>query len=146
MDLVISWATVEALVEPHYPKAGRVRRSLPMGTMLRIYFFQQWFNRSDQQAEDMLYDSESMRRFARTDLLHDAMPDETTICKFRSLLEANQLTARVFNAVKALLEERKLLLKAGTIVDATIMGTPSSTKNATKTRDPEMRQTKMGIR
>jgi IS5 family transposase len=142
MDQVIPWATVEALVEPHYPKAGRGRRPLPMATMLRIYFLQQWFNLSDPQAEDMLYDSESMRRFARIDLLHDTVPDETTICKFRHLLEAHQLTARMFDAVKALLEERKLLLKAGTIVDATIIGAPSSTKNATQTRDPEMRQTK----
>ena len=144
MDQVIPWATLEALVEPHYPKAGRGRRPLPMATMLRIYFLQQWFNLSDPQAEDMLYDSESMRRFARIDLLHDTVPDETTICKFRHLLEAHQLTARMFDAVKALLEGRKLLLKAGTIVDATIIGAPSSTKNATKTRDPEMRQTKKG--
>jgi IS5 family transposase len=117
---------------------------MPMGTMLRIYFLQQWFNLSDPQAEDMLYDSESMRRFARIDLLQDTVPDETTICKFRHVLEAYQLTARMFDAVKALLEERKLLLKAGTIVDATIIGAPSSTKNATQTRDPEMRQTKKG--
>jgi IS5 family transposase len=144
MDQVMPWATVEAPVEPHYPKAGRGRRPLPMATMLRIYFLQQWFNLSDPQAEDMLYDLESMRRFACIELLHDTVPDETTICKFRHLLEAHQLTARMFDAVKALLEERKLLLKAGTIVDATIIGAPSSTKNATQTRDPEMRQTKKG--
>jgi IS5 family transposase len=144
MDQVIPWATVEALVAPHYPTAGRGRRPLPMATMLRIYFLQQWFNLSDPQAEDMLYDSESMRRFARIDLLHDTVPDETTICKFRHLLEARHLTARMFAAVKALLEDRKLLLKAGTIVDATIIGAPSSTKNATQTRDPEMRQTRKG--
>ena len=148
MDQVIPWATVEALVEalvaPHYPKAGRGRRPLPMATMLRIYFLQQWFNLSDPQAEDLLYDSESMRRFAGIDLLHDTVPDETTICKFRHLLEAHRLTARMFDAVKALLEERKLLRKAGTMVDATIIGAPSSTKNASQTRDPEMRQTKKG--
>lgn len=143
MDQVIRWATVEALVEPHYPKAGRGRRPLPMATMLRIYFLQQWLNLSDLEAEDMLYDSESMRRFARIDLLHDTVPNETTICKFRHLLEAHQLTVRMFDAVKALLKERKLLLKAGTIVDANI-GAPSSTKNATQTRDPDMRQTRKG--
>jgi IS5 family transposase len=144
MDQVIPWATLEALIAPHYPTAGRGRRPLPMATMLRIYFLQQWFNLSDPQAEDVLYDSESMRRFARIDLLHDTVPDETTICKFRHLLESHQLTAQMFAAVKALLEERRLLLKAGTIVDATIIGAPSSTKNATKTRDPEMRQTRKG--
>jgi IS5 family transposase len=144
MDGVIPWATLAALVEPHYPKAGRGRRPLPMATMLRIYFLQQWFNLSDPQAEDALYDSESMRRFARIDLLHDTVPDETTICKFRHLLEAHQLTVQMFDAVKALLTERKLLLKAGTIVDATIIDAPSSTKNRTQTRDPEMKQTKKG--
>ncbi len=144
MDQVIPWTTVEALVAPHYPKAGRGRRPMPLATMLRIYFLQQWFNLSDPQAEDMLYDSEAMRRFARIDLLHDTVPDETTICKCRHLLEAHQLTVRMFDAVKALLEERKLLLKAGTVVDATIIGAPGSTKNATQTRDPEMRQTKKG--
>jgi IS5 family transposase len=144
MDQVMPWAAVEALVEPHYPKAGRGRRPLPMATMLRSYFLERWVNLSDPQAEDMLYDSESMRRFARIDLLHDTVPDETTICKFRHLLEAHQLMARMFGAVKALLEARKLLLKAGTIVDATIIGAPSSTKNAMQSRDPEMRQTKKG--
>jgi IS5 family transposase len=144
MDGVIPWATLAALVEPHYPKAGRGRRPLPMATMLRIYFLQQWFNLSNPQAEDARYDSESMRRFARIDLLHDPVPDETTICKFRHLLEAHQLTVQMFDAVKALLTERKLLLKAGTIVDATIIDAPSSTKNRTPTRDPEMKQTTKG--
>lgn len=115
-----------------------------MATMLRIDFLQQWGNLSDPQVEDMRYDSASMRRFARIDLLHDTVPDETTICTFRHLLEAHQRAARMCEAVKALLEARKLLLKAGTIVDATIIGAPSSTKNATQMRDPEMRQTKNG--
>ena len=92
----------------------------------------------------MLYSSKSMRRFARIDLLTNSVPDETTICKSRHLLEAHRLNARMFLAVKALLEERQLLLKAATLVDATIIGAPSSTKNATQTRDPEMRQTKKG--
>jgi IS5 family transposase len=113
-----------------------------MATMLRTCFLQQWFNPPGPQAEDMLYDAASMRRFARIDLLSDTVPDETTICKYRHLLEAHQLTARMFDAGKALLEERKLLLRAGTIVDATIIGAPSSTTNATQTRDPEMRQMK----
>ena len=92
----------------------------------------------------MLYSSKSMRRFARIDLLTNSVPDETTICKSRHLLEAHRLNARMFLAVKALLEERQLLLKAATLVDATIIGAPSSTKNATQTRDPAMRQTKKG--
>ncbi len=112
--------------------------------MLRTYFLQQWFNLSDPQAEDMLSDSEAMRRFARIALLPNTVPDETAIGKFPHLLEAHQLTARMFDAVETLLEERKLLLKASTLVDATIIGAPSSTKNATPSRDPEMRQTKTG--
>ncbi|MCU0616459.1 MAG: IS5 family transposase [Gemmatimonadaceae bacterium] len=143
-DRVIPRATVEALVALHYPKAGRGRRPLPMRTLLRIHFLQRWFNQSDPQAADMLHDSESTRRFARIDLLSDTVPDETTICRFRHLPEAHQRTARMFDAVKALLEERKPMLKAGTIVDATIIGAPSATKNARQTRDPEMRQTKKG--
>lgn len=144
MDAVIPWARLEALVAPHYATAGRGRRPLPLGTMLRVYFLQQWFDLSDPQAEDMLYDSESMRRFAQVELGEDTVPDESTILRFRHLLERHQLTAQIFDAVKALLEEQRLLLKAGTIVDATIIGAPSSTKNATQTRDPEMKQTRKG--
>jgi IS5 family transposase len=144
MEAVIPWTRLLALVAPHYAKAGRGRRPLPLETMLRVYFLQQWFDLSDPQAEDMLYDSESMRRFARVELGEDTVPDESTILRFRHLLEAHQLTAEMFAAVRALLEERRLLLKAGTIVDATILAAPSSTKNATGTRDPEMHQTRKG--
>jgi len=144
MDAVIPWAALETLVVPHYPTAGRGRRPLPLATMLRVYFLQQWFDLSDPQAEDMLYDSEAMRRFAQVDLLDDRVPDETTILRFRHLLEQHQLTAQMFAAVKTLLETKRLLLKAGTIVDATIIAAPSSTKNATHTRDPEMKQTRKG--
>jgi transposase, IS5 family len=144
MDRVIPWAPLLALIAPHYPKAGNGRRPLPLETMLRVYFLQQWFDLSDPKAEDMLYDSESMRRFAKVDLGEDAVPDESTILRFRHLLEQHQLTPKIFAAVRALLEEQKLLLKAGTIVDATIIAAPSSTKNATQTRDPEMKQTRKG--
>ena len=144
MDAVIPWPTLHALVAPHYTVAGRGRRPLPLETMLRVYFLQQWFDLSDPQAEDMLYDSEAMRRFARVELGEDTVPDESTILRFRHLLEAHQLTAAMFDAVKTLLSEKRLLLKAGTIVDATIIAAPSSTKNATKTRDPEMKQTRKG--
>ena len=144
MDRVIPWGTLLAIILPHYVKAGRGRRPLPLETMLRVYFLQQWFDLSDPQAEDMLYDSESMRRFARVELGEDTVPDESTILRFRHLLEQHQLTLAIFDAVRALLEEQRLLLKAGTIVDATIIAAPSSTKNATKTRDPEMQQTRKG--
>jgi IS5 family transposase len=144
MDAVIPWTSLLALIEPYYTKPGRGRRPLPLATMLRVYFLQQWFDLSDPQAEDMLYDSESMRRFARVDLGEDTVPDESTILRFRHLLEEHQLTAEMFALVRTLLEEKRLLLKAGTIVDATILAAPSSTKNATGTRDPEMHQTRKG--
>ena len=112
--------------------------------MLRIYCMQQWFNLSDPQAEDALYDSESMRRFAGVELVEDTIPDETTILRFRHLLEAHALTAAIFREVRTLLEEKRLLLKSGTIVDATIIAAPSSTKNAEGKRDPEMHQARKG--
>lgn len=144
MDAVIPWATLIALIEPHYPKAGRGRQPLGLEKMLRIYFLQQWFNLSDPQAEDAIYDSESMRRFARVELSEDVVPDETTILRFRHLLEQHELTGRIFDAIRDLLTEKRLLLKAGTIVDATVIAAPSSTKNASKTRDPEMKQARKG--
>jgi IS5 family transposase len=144
MDAVVPWPRLVALIEPHYPKGGQGRPPLGLEKMLRIYFLQQWFNLSDPQAEDAIYDSESMRRFARVELGRDVVPDETTILRFRHLLEEHGLTAAMFEAVKALLVEKQLLLKAGTIVDATIIAAPSSTKNATQTRDPEMRQGRKG--
>jgi IS5 family transposase len=144
MDAVIPWETLLALVAPHYPKAGRDRPPLPMAVLLRVYFLQQWFNLSDPLAEEMLYDSESMRRFAGVELGEDTVPDETTILRFRHLLEQHQLTQTMFEAVKEHLAAKRLLLSAGTIVDATIINAPSSTKNAARERDPEMRQTKKG--
>jgi IS5 family transposase len=144
MDAVIPWGMLLALIEPHYPKAGRGRQPLGLEKMLRIYFLQHWFNLSDPQAEDAIYDSESMRRFARVELGEDVVPDETTILRFRHLLEEHKLTGEIFAAVGELLEEKRLLLKAGTIVDATIISAPSSTKNAARARDPEMKQGRTG--
>jgi transposase, IS5 family len=144
MDAVIPWARLLALIEPHYPKAGNGRQPQGLEKMLRIYFLQQWFNLSDPQAEDAIYDSESMRRFARVELGEDLVPDETTILRFRHLLEQHQLTQAIFDAVRDLLEERRLWLRAGTMVDATIIAAPSSTKNAAATRDPEMKQPRKG--
>jgi IS5 family transposase len=144
MDAVIPWPRLLRLIEPHYPKAGQGRQPLGLEKMLRIYFLQQWFNLSDPQAEDAIYDSESMRRFARVELGDEVVPDETTILRFRHLLEQQGLTQAIFNSITGLLEERRLLLRSGTIVDATIIAAPSSTKNASATRDPEMKQTHKG--
>jgi transposase, IS5 family len=144
MDAVIPWAQLLTLIEPYYPKAGRGRQPLGLEKMLRIYFLQQWFNLSDPQAEDAIYDSEAMRRFARVELGDDVVPDETTILRFRHLLEQHRLTAAIFEAVKELLTAKRLLLQSGTIVDATIIAAPSSTKNAAQARDPEMKQTRKG--
>jgi len=144
MDAVIPWGRLLKLIDPHYPTAGNGRQPLGLEKMLRIYFLQQWFNLSDPQAEDAIYDSESMRRFARVELGEEAVPDETTILRFRHLLEQHDLTKAIFGAIGGLLEAKGLLLRAGTIVDATIIAAPSSTKNATATRDPEMKQTRKG--
>lgn len=144
MNAVIPWAELVALITPHYPKGRGGRPPMPIETMLRIYFLQQWFDLSDPAAEDALYDSESMRRFVGLELSDDAVPDETTILHFRHLLQQHRLTERMFDAVRGLLESKGMLLKSGTIVDATIINAPSSTKNATATRDPEMKQTRKG--
>lgn len=144
MDAVIPWERLLGLIEPHYPKAGRGRQPLGLEKMLRIYFLQQWFDLSDPAAEDAIYDSESMRRFARVELGEDTVPDESTILRFRHLLEEHDLTKAIFEEIGALLEEKGLILKQGTIVDATILSAPASTKNRTQSRDPEMRQTKKG--
>jgi IS5 family transposase len=144
MDAVIPWSRLVGLIEPHYPNTGKGRPPHELERMLRIYFLQQWFNLSDPQAEDTIYDSESMRRFARVELGDDKIPDESTILRFRHLLERHRLTEAIFEAVKDLLAEKRLMLRAGTIVDATIIAAPSSTKNATGTRDPEMKQTRKG--
>jgi transposase, IS5 family len=144
MDAVIPWAPLLGLIEPHYPKAGPGTQPMPLARMLRIYFLQHWFNLSDPAMEDALYDSEAMRRFAGIALGDDPVPDESTILRFRHLLERHQLTEAMFSAVRTLLEQRQLLLKAGTIVDATIIEAPPSTKNAAQARDPEMHQTRKG--
>jgi IS5 family transposase len=142
MEAVIPWERLLGLIEPHYPKAGNGTQPLPMQRMLRIYFMQNWFNLSDPGAEEALYDSQSMRSFAGIELGEDAIPDESTILRFRHLLEQHRLTEQIFAAVRELLEAKRLLLKSGTIVDATIIAAPSSTKNAQAARDPQMSSTK----
>lgn len=144
MDQVIPWSRLIALIEPHYPKAGEGTQPYPMERMLRIYFLQQWFNLSDPAAEEAVYDSESMRRFVGVDLGEDRVPDETTILRFRHLLEKHGLTRAIFQATRSLLTEHGIWLKKGTIVDATILSAPTSTKNKERSRDPEMKQTRKG--
>jgi transposase, IS5 family len=125
-------------------RADVCQRTDPSYGGLRIYFLQQWYALADEALEDALYDSQALRTFAGIDLSVEAVPDATTLLKFRHLLEAHALTERLFAEVGALLSERQLLMKEGTIVDATIIAAPSSTKNARKERDPEMHQTKKG--
>jgi transposase, IS5 family len=144
MERVVPWNDLCALIAPVYPKPGRGRVPIGLERMLRIYFLQQWFNLSDPGAEEALYDGPTMRRFARIDLGREPVPGETTICKFRHLLERHALGAALFERVHEHLERHGLKISTGTIVDATIIHAPSSTKNATQTRDPEMHQTKKG--
>lgn len=146
MGQVVPWARLCALIEPRYPKASPAggRPPLPLERMLRVYCLQQWYNLSDPGAEEALYDSITMRRFAgvRTDA--DIIPDETSILNFRRLLERHELTERLLAEINAHLSERGLLVGKGTIVDASIIDAPSSTKNAQKKRDPQMHQTRKG--
>ena len=144
MDQVIPWARLVKVIEPFYPKASNGRPPMGLAKMLRIYFLQQWYNLSDPAAEEALYDSETMRRFVGIENGRDTIPDESTICLFRHLLEEHRLPDQIFAEVKALLTERGLMMSEGTIVDATIINAPSSTKNKNKERDPEMHQTKKG--
>jgi len=144
MERLVPWARLCAVIEPHYPKGKRGRPPIGIERMLRIYFLQQWYALADEALEDALYDSQAMRTFAGIDLSVEAVPDATTLLKFRHLLEAHELTRQIFEEVGALLSERQLLMREGTIVDATIIAAPSSTKNARQQRDPEMHQTKKG--
>jgi IS5 family transposase len=144
MDRAVPWERLERLVEPHYPKAGGGRRPYRLATMLRIHCLQQWYGLSDPAMEEELYEIASMRQFAGLSLAQGSVPDETTILNFRHLLERHDLAREIFDAVKAHLQDAGLLLRQGTIVDATIIAAPSSTKNSTGQRDPEMHQTKKG--
>ena len=144
MEQVVPWAELCGLIEPVYPKAGNGRQPVGVERMLRIYFLQQWFNLSDPAVEEALYDSAVMRQFAGIDLGSEPVPDETTVCKFRHLLEQHELGERLFERVGEHLQQKGLRLSTGTIVDATIINAPSSTKNARQERDPEMHQTRKG--
>jgi IS5 family transposase len=146
MEQVVPWGELLALVKPVYAKgtSGPGRPPIPLERMLRIYCLQHWFNLSDPAVEEALYESVSMRAFAGIDLGREPAPDETTVCKFRHLLEEHGLGKRIFESVGAHLQRQGLKVSSGTIVDATIIAAPSSTKNADGKRDPEMHQTMKG--
>jgi IS5 family transposase len=144
MEQVVPWSALCGLIEPFYPKPGNGRPPVGVERMLRLYFLQQWFNLSDPAVEEALYDSLAMRRFASIDLGREPVPDETTVCRFRHLLEAHDLGRQLFDEVQRHLAAKGLKVATGTIVDATIINAPSSTKNADKARDPEMHQTRKG--
>lgn len=144
MDAVIPWSALVAEIEPHYPKRGAGRYPHPLERMLRIHCLQHFFNLSDPGAEEALYDSRAMRQFVGLDLGRDRVPDESTILRFRHLLERHGLAGQLFERVGAHLQSQGLMLKAGTIVDATIIEAPTSTSNKDGVRDPEMRQTRKG--
>jgi IS5 family transposase len=144
MDAVVPWAELMALVEPHYPKGETGRKPVGLEIMLRVYFLQQWFAVSDPGVEDALYESPVLRRFGGIDLGRAPVPDETTILNFRHLLEEHELCGQMLDTVNHYLESKGIRITTGTIVDATIIHAPSSTKNEKKERDPEMHQTKKG--
>jgi IS5 family transposase len=144
MEQVVPWARLVDRLRPLYPKGERGRPPIGLERMLRIYFVQQWYGLADEAVEDALYDSQALRGFVGIDLNRDAVPDATTVLHFRHWLEHHELTRVLFDEVGVLLEERGLLMRQGTIVDATIIAAPPSTKNKSKARDPEMHQTKKG--
>ena len=145
MERIVPWSRLIAVIEPLYPKSGRVGRP-PIGVpkMLRMYCLQQWYGLADEALEDALYDSQALRDFVGIDLSRESVPDATTLLKLRRLLQDNDLTRTLLDEINAHLTEQGLLMRAGTIVDATIIAAPSSTKNEGKTRDPDMHQTKKG--
>ena len=144
MEALIPWTKLLAVIEPFYPKGERGRPPVGLARMLRVYFLQQWYGLADEALEDALYDSQAMQGFARIDLVAEGVPDATTLLKFRRLLETHDLCKGLFAAINADLTARGLLLREGTLVDATLIAAPSSTKNQEKKRDPEMHQTRKG--
>lgn len=145
MDRIIPWEGLCGVIKPFYPKPeGAGRPPVGLERMLRIHFLQHWFNLSDPAVEEALYDSRAMRRFVGIDLGREPAPDETTVCKFRHLLEAYHLGDQLFSLIAEYLQENGLKVSTGTIVDATIIDAPSSTKNKDGKRDPDMHQTRKG--
>ena len=144
MEQIVPWADLLALVEPHYAKAGKGRQPVGLSIMLRTYFVQQWFNLSDPGVEEALYESPVLQRFVGVDLGMAPAPDETTVLRFRHLLEKHSLGGQMLDTVNEHLESKGIKIQTGTIVDASILHAPSSTKNEKKQRDPAMHQTRKG--
>jgi IS5 family transposase len=144
MDQVVPWQSLIDLIKPHYPKTSSKggRPPYPLATMLRIHLMQQWYSLSDPAMEDALIEVATIRRFAGIDLISDRIPDETTILAFRHLIEKNKLGKEIFDVVKAHLKQKGMAMKQGTIIDATLISAPSSTKNKTSEQDREIHQTK----
>src|SRR5664280_3202033 len=145
MEQVVPWSRLMEVIEPYYPKSGkRGRPPIGLERMLRMYFVQQWYGLADEAVEDAVYDSQALRNFMGIDLSRTNVPDATTLMGFRHLLEAHDLTKAMLVEVNVMLIERGLLMTQGTLVDATLIAAPSSTKNKEHARDPEMHQTKKG--
>lgn len=145
MEQVVPWSRLMEVIAPHYPKSGgRGRPAIGLERMLRMYFVQQWYSLADEAVEDAIYDSQALRQFLDIDLSWQSVPDATTLMGFRHLLEAHNLTQEMLIEINAMLIERGLLMSKGTLVDATLIAAPSSTKNQAHARDPEMHQTKKG--
>ena len=142
MNKIIPWNKLCNLIRPYYSTGVLGRKPMPLLRMIKIYCLQQWYQLSDPAMEEAIYDRNSFQKFLELDLLDGSVPDETTILHFRHLLEKNNLMEEIFNMINKFLEEKEFLLKKGTIVDATIISSPSSTKNKDKKRDPEMGSTK----
>ena len=143
MEQVVPWSRLMEVIAPHYPKSGkRGRPPIGLERMLRMYFVQQWYGLADEAVEDAVYDSQALRQFLNIDLSRQSVPDATTLMGFRHLLEAHNLTQAMLVEINAMLIERGLLMSKGTLVDATLIAAPSSTKNQAHGRDPEMHQTK----
>jgi IS5 family transposase len=144
MNRVVPWVELVALIVPHAPEGRRGRPPFPIETMLRIHFLQQWFGLSDPAMEEALHEMPMYREFAGLDNWTTRLPDESTILRFRHLLEAHKLAAQILVAINDILRDKGLMLRSGTVVDATLISAPSSTKNASGERDPEMKQSKKG--
>ncbi|MBN8437288.1 MAG: IS5 family transposase [Candidatus Accumulibacter sp.] len=144
MERVMPWSEVLGVIEPHYPKGKRGRPPVGLERMLRVYLVQQWYNLSDEGAEDEITDSQALRGFVGIDLSRESAPDATTLLQFRHLLEKHELTKKVFEAINGQLSASGLMMREGTIADATILAAPPSVKNEAQARDPEMHQTKKG--
>ena len=144
MDEITPWDEVVAMIEPYYYHNQRGRKARGIETMFRMYLLQTWYNLSDEALEDAIYDSYAMRKFMHLDFVKESVPDATTLCKFRKIIVENGLAKQYFEAVKSFMEEHGRIMHGGSIVDATIIDAPKSTKNEENRRDPEMHQTKKG--